>query len=486
ANTQPGETVDDKGCSTGEISGEISGFKPWGIGGGGAMAGYSINPFNDHMRFVGTDMGTVFRSLNRGINWMPVKHDQITYSSRLGYAAGFGFAGETAVLHAPAGVKPVRSIDGGQTFTPPASFELVYVDDGNMSNDEHITGWYSDTLTIGTIYAMTDLGLWRSTDAGDNWQFVYDGGAVKGMFIDNHNAQKIYIATQDEILLSADGEQYSVYFTPIGHKIHRFSGGSTSTNKTLTYASDESSKAVLASIDQGLKEGDVKGTYARPSGAGDEVSAGMVYVSKNNFAFAQTSQFVGSHLLMAQNNAQTIYATGSRAWGREKGTSVYVSEDGGAHWDLRLLQANWDAGLAPWSGSLLEHSQVALNVGWYDAGYYTAGVNQLNAAQFGGSGNFFLHGSEDAGNHWQDLTGEYMGETPASRHKTDQWQTSGLNVTTVYDVKFNPTNPDDIYAAYADIHGARSTDHGLTWQILDSPENSIYDYAFDANDANNV
>ncbi|NQZ08300.1 MAG: hypothetical protein HRT35_14180, partial [Algicola sp.] len=135
ANTQPGETVDDKGCSTSEISGEISGFKPWGIGGGGAMAGYSINPFNDHMRFVGTDMGTVFRSLNRGMNWMPVKHEQTTYSSRLGYAAGFGFASETAVLHAPAGVKPVRSIDGGQTFSAPASFELVYLDDGNMSND---------------------------------------------------------------------------------------------------------------------------------------------------------------------------------------------------------------------------------------------------------------------------------------------------------------------------------------------------------------
>ncbi len=491
ANTQPGETVDDKGCSTGEISGQSSGFTSWGIGGGGAMAGYSINPFNDNMRFVGTDMGTVFRSLNRGVSWVPVKHDQTTYSSRLGYAAGFGFAGETSVLHAPAGVKPVRSIDGGQTFTAPASFELVYIDDGDMSNDEHITGWYSDTTTVGTdatgiVYAMTDLGLWRSTDAGDNWQFVYNGGAVIGMFIDNHNAQRIYIATQDNILSSTDGEQFNVYFTPVGHKVHRFSGGSTATDITLAYASDESSKAISVSLNQGLKDGDVKATYARPSNAGDEVGAGMVYVSKNNFAFAQTNQFVGSHMLMAQNDPHTIYATGSRGWGREKGTSVYVSEDGGDNWQLRLLQVNWDAGFVPWSGSLLEHSQVALNVGWYDAGYYTTGVNQLNSAQFGGSGNFFLHGSENAGNHWQDLTGEYLGETPTSRQKTDQWLTSGLNVTTVYDVKFNPANVNDIYAAYADIHGARSTDHGLTWKILNSPNNSIYDYAFDRNDATKV
>jgi hypothetical protein len=105
----------------------------------------------------------------------------------------------------------------------------------------------------------------------------------------------------------------------------------------------------------------------------------MVYVSKNNFAFAQTSQFVGSHMLMAQNDAQTIYAIGSRGWGREKGTSVYVSEDGGDNWDLRFLQMDWDGGFVPWSGSLLEHSQVVLNVGWYDGGYYTTGINQLNS-----------------------------------------------------------------------------------------------------------
>ncbi|MCJ8268954.1 MAG: glycoside hydrolase, partial [Psychrosphaera sp.] len=110
------------------------------------------------------------------------------------------------------------------------------------------------------------------------------------------------------------------------------------------------------------------------------------------------------------------------------------------------------------------------------------GVNQTNSSQFGGSGNYFLNSTEDSGTSWQDLTNEYKGDVATKPVKSDAWASSGLNVTSVYDLKFNPYSTDDIYAAYADIHGARSTDHGQSWEILPSTVNSIYDYAFaDAN-----
>ncbi len=487
--TAVGSTVNARGCSAEEIGGALLGFKSWGIGGGGAMAGYSINPFDDTMRFVGTDMGTAFRSLNSGVNWAPIRHAQTTFSPNLGYASAFGFAGAQTVLHAPEGLAPVRSINGGQTFTAPASFEVIYSNDGIFTNDERITAWYTDTDTVGTVYAMSNLGLWRSTDAGDHWDFVYNGGNITGMFIDNHDItynKVVYIATENEILSSTDGINFVNYFTPNGHKIHRFSGGSTASAKTLTYASDEADDAIDASIAAGLVAGDVIATAPRPSNAGDEITAAMIYVSKNNAGFSQTTQFMGSHLSMAQNDPQTIYATGSRKWGRDKGTSVYVSEDAGSTWALKMLQYNWDAGFTPWDGSKMEHSPVGLNIGWHDGGYYTTGVNQLNSAQYGGSGNYFLYGTENTGNEWLDLTNEYEGTTPDSPVKSDLWSPSGLNVTSVYDLKFNPANSNDIYAAYADIHGARSTDHGATWQILPSSANSIYDYAFNPTDANTI
>lgn len=485
--TEQGSVVNAQGCSDGDIAGQILGFSSWGIGGGGAMAGYSINPFDSQMRFVGTDMGTLFRSLNGGVNWAPVRHTETIYSSQLGYAASIGFAGPKTILHAPKGLSPVVSTDGGQTFSAPNSFQLVYSDDGNAANDERVTGWYSDTQNVGTVYAMTDHGLWRSTDAGQNWAFIYGGGTIKGMFIDNQDNGRLYIATEASILTSTNGIHFTNYYTPATHLIHRFSGGSGASVKTLAYISNESADAIAASLQAGLQNGDVVATYTKPSSAGNEISAGMVYVNQNDNGFVQTSQFAGSHLAMAQNDSQTLYVTGSRSWGRDKGTSVYVSEDGGASWQLQLLQYNWDTNpFSPWSSLLLEHSPVALNVGWYDAGYYTVGVNQLNSAQFGGSGNFFMHATEDSGSHWKDLTNEYEDSNPTAPSGSDLWSTGGLNVTSVYDIKFHPANNSDIYAAYADIHGVRSTDHGATWQILPNSQNSIYDFAFDPNDANTV
>ncbi|MFT4928101.1 MAG: hypothetical protein ACI8WB_004216 [Phenylobacterium sp.] len=482
--TTPGAVLVDQGCSQAEIEGELLGFNSWGIRGGGAMAGYSINPFAQDMRFVGTDMGTAFRSLNKGVDWSPIRHTQTTYHYNLGYAAGFGFAGAKIILHAPQGLNPVRSINAGQTFAAPASFALVYSDDGEHLNDERIVGWYSDTVNVGTIYAMTSLGLWRSADEGDHWSFVYNGGGIKGLFIDNYESGKVYIATEDHILSSTDGISFSNHHTPNGHKIHRFSGGSNAINKTLTYASDETGLAIAASDAAGLVLDEVKATYARPSHAGDEVSAAMIYTSENGNDFAPTSQFMGSHLTMAQNDPMTIYATGTRNWGRDKGTSVYVSEDAGATWAVKLLQYDWDTGFTAWSD--MEFTPVGLNVGWYDGGYYTMGINQLDSNQYGGSGNFFLYGTEDGGSKWLDLTNEYKGDIATPPVKTDEWASSGLNVTSVYDLKFNPANTNDIYAAYADIHGARSIDHGATWQILPSATNSIYDYAFHPTDDNTV
>ena len=43
-----------------------------GVGGGGAMSGLSISPWDD-LWFVGTDMGTLFRSTDSGSLWYPGK-----------------------------------------------------------------------------------------------------------------------------------------------------------------------------------------------------------------------------------------------------------------------------------------------------------------------------------------------------------------------------------------------------------------------------
>ncbi|MBI3558661.1 MAG: hypothetical protein HY074_20530, partial [Deltaproteobacteria bacterium] len=65
-------------------------YIPRGIGGGGAMSGFSISPYSDLM-FVGTDMGTLFRSANGGKTWLPIHHSQVGFDSNLEHAAYVGF-----------------------------------------------------------------------------------------------------------------------------------------------------------------------------------------------------------------------------------------------------------------------------------------------------------------------------------------------------------------------------------------------------------
>ena len=54
-------------------------WAPRGVGGGGATSALSFSPYTD-LWFVGTDMGTLFRSVDRGQSWWPVRDGNVARS----------------------------------------------------------------------------------------------------------------------------------------------------------------------------------------------------------------------------------------------------------------------------------------------------------------------------------------------------------------------------------------------------------------------
>jgi hypothetical protein len=72
-------------------------YTPKGVGGGGALSGFSISPYSDHW-FVGTDMGTLYRSANEGESWYPVSHFETRFSNDLPNACYIGFNPDTTVF----------------------------------------------------------------------------------------------------------------------------------------------------------------------------------------------------------------------------------------------------------------------------------------------------------------------------------------------------------------------------------------------------
>jgi hypothetical protein len=445
-----------------------SGYLPIGVGGGGALTGLSMSPYA-LLWFVGTDMGTLFRSTDLGASWKPVNHLQATFSSDLTLAVGVGYSADgTTVFHAVGGKLPKRSLDGGLTFTTMAL---------PLEGNEYVSYWSSDSQNPNHVMAATNLGLWNTFDKGVTWTKVSGiAGAAMGTFVDlAATGKSIYHATANQISVSRDeGRTFAAYFIPTNVAIRKFAGGRDASGMTLVIGDNNGAQAcswVMAYLaDWG--QNSIDKTVS---------NCGYVWVSKDSGSFVRTTQTVGDHLKMAENDATTIYTTGARDWIRQYGTKVHVSRDKGASWTLQLNQINWDViPYAAWPQDKIEYSAVALDVGWWDNGYESFAINARDSRTLGGTGYFFLHVTRNGGDNWLASFTEYadVGERAPKKF----WKSRGLEVITAYKTRFHPTNPNLMYVAAADIGGLGSEDRGQSFRVIKAGFNSHYDYAFDADD----
>lgn len=439
-------------------------YSPRGVGGGGAMSGVSISPYAD-LWFVGTDMGTLFKSTDLGLSWNAVNHTQAVFDSDLTKAVSVGFSADgVTVFHVAAGISPKRSSNSGDTFTNISM---------GLAAGELIKYWMGDSSNANVMYAGTTKGLLRSTNKGSSWTRVNSEEAI-GTFIDHNNAGKIYHATKTKILVSNDsGLSFANYYTP-AMGVRLFAGGSDNSGTTLAMSDNDGANACSWAIKY-------TNDWGQTSIDQTTTACGYIWTNTNGAGFIKNSQAVGDHLKMAENDSTTIYATGGRAWIRQYGTKVYVSRDKGQTWGLKLNQIDYDTvPYAPWPSDKLEWSAVALDIGWWDSGYESFSINQRNSSMVAGTGYFFMHSSLNGGENWKAPITEYADSgTPSAGKK---WKTRGLEVISVYKMKFHPTNTNLLYGASADIGGIISEDHGVSFRIPKSAYNSWYDFAFDPAD----
>nr|BDT29339.1 exo-alpha-sialidase [Bacteriovorax sp. HI3] len=444
-------------------------YEPRGIGGGGAMSGFSISPYSS-LWFVGTDMGTLFRSINRGQTWIPINHNQTTYSSDLTSAVGVGFSADPEVVfHAPAGRNPVRSDDAGEHWSRISSFALA--------SGEKIKYWRANSYDANYMYAGTTSGLWQSRDNGLTWAKLSGiSGEARGTYIDYHkDGHIIYHATPTGIWKSTNqGSSFSRVYQPSGGlQIRAFTAGRDDSKITFAYIDNDGANACssVSSFTNDWGATSMNAHYAH---------CGYVWVGNENLSFTRTNKEGGDHIKMAENNSKFIVVTGSTAWIRQYGTKVWKSTDSGASWGLKLNQYNWDVvPYAAWGQDKLEYSAAALDVGWDDSGYESFDMHLRSPATIGGTGYYFLHTSKNGGDFWNAPFTKYA--DTGSRAKGKKWKSTGLEVTSVYRFKFHPTNPLVGYAAMADMGGMVTEDGGKSFRISKVAYNSNYDYAFDSN-----
>lgn len=101
--------------------------------------------------------------------------------------------------------------------------------------------------------------------------------------------------------------------------------------------------------------------------------------------------------------------------------------------------------------------------------------------------NFFVIQTRNGGDHWESPFTEYADgcNTNDERVKGRRWRSTGLEMTSVRWLRFNPYNTSYAYASVADIRMLRSDDGGNTFEITGGDNtdplfrlNTVYDYDF--------
>lgn len=446
-------------------------------------------------------------------------HYEAKYHSRLVVSAPVGYTSEpNIVVHATChedvsnrDCVAQRSIDGGVTWNPIDITGGTRVDSqGNAVLDEIPLSWYGSLVqSSGIVFCIMfeSASVYRSDDDGATWSLLnipidMTGQVAVGLYLDESAAptRHIYFATSHAIYMWEDGMEANMrtIYAASSILLQSFTGARGEGMSTL----------MLSFVDNDVTacQGDMDSDCGFVYTFREEISTADAMA--HSFTFTKTTQR-GFRVASSRTYSDLIYVTGKRNWPSASGTQVWVgaydSSQASFVFTLKFRQyPNWDS-------DKLDYSGVGLDVGYWDGGYYRWMVKANDSSVAGGTGNFFLHVTRNGGNHWESPFTEYADgcNTNDERIGGRRWRSTGLEMTSVRWLKFNPykTNMGEwvppiqrfptlifiphhhffslAYASVCDIRMLRSDDGGSSWEITGGANtdpifalNTVYDYDF--------
>jgi photosystem II stability/assembly factor-like uncharacterized protein len=199
----------------------------------GTVLTLAPSSYREGVVYAATETG-VFRSVDGGETWSPT--GQGLPAGRVTSVAASPWNGEVAYATTHRGL--YQTTNGGATWSAiglhiplfeivlsPSSFEVLYASDGEIvyRSDEEGSLWTPASgglpevllvagLTVhptdaNTVYAATNLGLFKTTDGGGSWRAAgKDFGPVRSVAVDPKRPETVYAATGFKgIFKSRDG-----------------------------------------------------------------------------------------------------------------------------------------------------------------------------------------------------------------------------------------------------------------------------------------
>ena len=446
-------------------------FVPVGPGGGGALIVPSISPHDPNFLFVACDMGGVYRSSNGGATWTMIDKRQLhDVSGPVVWHPAFGgwvYAGGAGSLR--------MSKDAGITWKPLCP--------NQPWGGEPVTAFDIDEADPKIMFAGTSFGVYRSLDGGKAWEAcVGVRGRVLGVFIDPTTppASRILVAGTTEGVFRSTNSG-SIWHDSVGglpsRNVRAFCGAGNAQSGKVAYYVTVPSRAVKGRFEGGVfRSLDHGTTWQTAMGAGINLNISRA----DAWGAGEIAQY--GWIAASRAAPYTVYVTaaGTGYWPPNH-TTLYRTDDGGATWraiafgDPRGAASGIKANIVP--GWITADHVWAW---WNGAGGGVAVDDQYpDHAVFTNDGE--LYQTRDGGGAW---TQGYSRPTdPANPWKEDAgWTTTGLDVTSCWDVAFDPHRPSRVLVGYTDIGVAASDDDGATWRyaVDGSPwRNTFYQLAFD-------
>ncbi|MEK7255789.1 MAG: 3-coathanger stack domain-containing protein, partial [Bacteroidota bacterium] len=343
----------------------------------------------------------------------------------------------------------------------------------------------------------------KSADGGDTWTNLATdptGGDVWSIFADPNNTNRLLVSSYGELFFSSNGgtsftSVYSasdlylggVFWDGVNIFVGCRTGLLVSTNNGASFALDNAGLPASSGFYSftGAKEGGVTRLFGVVGSSGDLYPGiqGSDYANtqdvykrdfgSGNWALANTGIAAGDYPFfvgMAQNDIDVVYTAGATAFPSHP--TVYKSTNGGSNWSKVLLTTNNQNVGTGWMGQGGDR-----NWGWAECALgFTVCPNNANIAIVTDFG--FAHVTTNGGTNWTQAYVDAAQTNPANANTPPglPYSTSGLNNTASWWLAWTTAN--DLYAAYTDITGVRSTTGGDTWKFSNSGNgyNSTYQY----------
>lgn len=469
-----------------------------GPGGGGAMVVHAVSPHDPNTVFVSCDMTSSFVTHNGGQSWRMFNlRGQVSF-----YA--FDPVDPKTVYANSVGL--FKSTDAGATWRliyPTPANARGYLPQGDHAEEVVVTADES----VSTVLALTvDPGdsrrlyaavaedqktfFYTSNDAGAHWKKGTElAHPVHQIFVEPRSKAShrdlIFVGNQGVVHRTAG--HWTQARVPAGvSQLTKFSGGFDGrSGKTVIYAI--SGKTVLAP-----NSTDASGIHVSLDGGRRWLSRhqGLTRLSADP-AVAPEWHAVATSAL----HPRTVYVGFANLKREATAVSFGVarSDDFGQHWrlvwvdEIRSQGKDWNS---VWTEANFNpgRQQGAINFGrdWLNERFgpawagnpFSLGVSPRNPALVYAGDFGRTIKSSNAGKTWQPVYSQPVGASG--------WRSRGLDVTTHYDVVFDPFDPTHVFIPTTDIGLLQSHDGGASWMsatkqngVPDAWVNTTYWLAFD-------